>query len=78
MWMYLFLLPFQIYNAYKWLTIPGTAFAAFLLLGFLEIGREVRVLPPPAPNSAADRTLSRFTDRGSLWVRSPILWVLRF
>ncbi|KAH7097003.1 UPF0187-domain-containing protein [Auriculariales sp. MPI-PUGE-AT-0066] len=41
MWLYLFLLPFQIYSAYKWLTIPFTAFAAFLLLGFLEIGREI-------------------------------------
>ncbi|KZV90165.1 UPF0187-domain-containing protein [Exidia glandulosa HHB12029] len=41
MWMYLFLLPFQIYNAYGWLTIPATAFASFLLLGFLEIGQEI-------------------------------------
>jgi len=41
MWLYLFFLPFQIYGAYKYLTIPATAFAAFLLLGFLEIGREI-------------------------------------
>jgi hypothetical protein len=27
-----------------WLTIPGTAFASFLLLGFLEIGQEMCVL----------------------------------
>ena len=39
--MYLFLLPFQIYNAYGWLSIPATAFASFLLLGFLEIGQEI-------------------------------------
>lgn len=25
----------------NWLTIPGTAFASFLLLGFLEIGQEI-------------------------------------
>jgi len=41
LWLYLFFLPFQIYTAFKWVTIPGTAFAAFLLLGFLEIGQEI-------------------------------------
>ncbi|KAL0958211.1 hypothetical protein HGRIS_000372 [Hohenbuehelia grisea] len=41
LWLYLFFLPFQIYPTFKELTIPGTAFAAFLLLGFLEIGQEI-------------------------------------
>ncbi|EJD43747.1 UPF0187-domain-containing protein [Auricularia subglabra TFB-10046 SS5] len=41
MWMYLLFLPFQIRAAYEWLTIPATAFASFLLLGFLEIGQEI-------------------------------------
>ncbi|TDL17547.1 UPF0187-domain-containing protein [Rickenella mellea] len=41
MWLYLFFLPFQIYAQYKYLTIPATAFASFLLLGFLEIGQEI-------------------------------------
>lgn len=40
-WLYLFFLPFQIYSAMKWLTIPATLFAAFLFLGFLEIGAEI-------------------------------------
>jgi len=40
-WLYLFFLPFQIEAAFKWMTIPGTAFTAFLLLGFLEIGQEI-------------------------------------
>ncbi|TFK55017.1 UPF0187-domain-containing protein [Heliocybe sulcata] len=40
-WLYLFFLPFQIYSAFKYLTIPATAFASFLLLGFLEIGQEI-------------------------------------
>ena len=31
----------QIYSQFGWITIPGTAFAAFLLLGFLEIGQEI-------------------------------------
>ncbi|KAG7092130.1 hypothetical protein E1B28_008504 [Marasmius oreades] len=41
LWLYLFFLPFQIYTDLKWLTIPATAFAAFLFLGFLEIGQEI-------------------------------------
>ncbi|KZS86598.1 UPF0187-domain-containing protein, partial [Sistotremastrum niveocremeum HHB9708] len=41
MWIYLFLLPFQIYASFKYLTIPATAFASFLLMGFLEIGQEI-------------------------------------
>jgi len=41
LWLYLLFLPFQIYTAFGWYTIPGTAFASFLLLGFLEIGQEI-------------------------------------
>ncbi|KAF8881234.1 Bestrophin, RFP-TM, chloride channel-domain-containing protein [Infundibulicybe gibba] len=41
LWLYLFFLPFQIWINFKYLTIPGTAFASFLLLGFLEIGQEI-------------------------------------
>ncbi|KAG8744420.1 hypothetical protein FRC10_010198 [Ceratobasidium sp. 414] len=40
-WLYLFFLPFQIYTALRWVTIPATLFAAFLFLGFLEIGAEI-------------------------------------
>ncbi|KAG9103862.1 hypothetical protein FRC07_009911, partial [Ceratobasidium sp. 392] len=40
-WLYLFFLPFQIYDTLKWITIPATLFAAFLYLGFLEIGAEI-------------------------------------
>ncbi|KAF7289844.1 hypothetical protein MIND_01358800 [Mycena indigotica] len=41
LWLYLLFLPFQVVSALHWLTIPGTAFASFLLLGFLEIGQEI-------------------------------------
>lgn len=41
LWLYLLFLPFQIYDSFKVLTIPGTAFVSFLLLGFLEIGQEI-------------------------------------
>lgn len=40
-WIYLFLLPFEVYSSFKWLTIPMTLFASFLILGFLEIGQEI-------------------------------------
>lgn len=34
-------MPFQVVGPMNWFTIPGTAFASFLLLGFLEIGQEI-------------------------------------
>ncbi|KAG8889135.1 hypothetical protein FRB98_005610 [Tulasnella sp. 332] len=40
-WLYLIFLPFEIYTSFKWLTIPAVLFAAFLYLGFLEIGQEI-------------------------------------
>lgn len=41
LWLYLLILPFQIYQAFGRLTIPATAFASFLYLGFLEIGQQI-------------------------------------
>ncbi|KAJ7848581.1 UPF0187-domain-containing protein [Mycena olivaceomarginata] len=41
LWLYLLVLPFQVVSTLHYLTIPGTAFASFLLLGFLEIGQEI-------------------------------------
>ncbi|KAF9554665.1 hypothetical protein CPC08DRAFT_712723 [Agrocybe pediades] len=43
LWVYLALLPFQIFSSYSenHITIPATAFSSFLLLGFLEIGHEI-------------------------------------
>jgi len=41
LWFYLLLLPFQVVSVMKYLVIPGTAFASFMLLGFLEIGQEI-------------------------------------
>jgi len=41
LWFYLFFLPFQLSNAFGYVTIPATAFAAFLLIGFLEIGQQI-------------------------------------
>ncbi|KAJ6493017.1 Bestrophin, RFP-TM, chloride channel-domain-containing protein [Mycena sanguinolenta] len=41
LWMYLLVLPLQIVSTMGYLTIPGSAFTAFLLLGFLEIGHAI-------------------------------------
>jgi len=41
LWLYLLFLPFQVVSTLHYLVIPGTAFASFLLLGFLEIGQEI-------------------------------------
>jgi len=41
LWFYLFFLPFQILTTMGYVAIPATAFASFLLLGFLEIGQEI-------------------------------------
>ncbi|KAJ6608293.1 UPF0187-domain-containing protein [Mycena sp. CBHHK59/15] len=41
LWLYLLFLPFQLVSLLHYLVIPGTAFASFLLLGFLEIGQEI-------------------------------------
>jgi len=40
-WIYLLALPFQLVLTFNWVTIPATAFVAFLYLGFLEIGGQI-------------------------------------
>lgn len=40
-WVYILLLPFQLYNSLKWVTIPGSILAAYLILGLLLIGTEL-------------------------------------
>ncbi|KAF9222311.1 UPF0187-domain-containing protein [Gyrodon lividus] len=40
-WIYLFFLPFQLVDQFKWHTIPGVAVAAFIYLGFLAAGDEI-------------------------------------
>jgi len=57
LWLYLFFLPFQMENAFGYLTIPATAFAAFLYLGFLEIGQQIE---NPFEYDANDLDLDQF------------------
>ncbi|CAK7565742.1 MAG: hypothetical protein SEPTF4163_003667 [Sporothrix epigloea] len=40
-WVYVFLLPFQLYPTLKWVTIPATIVASYIILGILFIGREI-------------------------------------
>lgn len=40
-WVYVLLLPLQLWDFLGWLTIPGTLFAAYIVLSFERIGREI-------------------------------------
>lgn len=40
-WVYILLLPFQLYKALEWVTIPASIFAAYIILGIALIGREI-------------------------------------
>ncbi|CAK7215982.1 hypothetical protein SBRCBS47491_002676 [Sporothrix bragantina] len=40
-WVYVFLLPFQLYPTLQWVTIPATIAASYIILGILFIGREI-------------------------------------
>jgi predicted membrane chloride channel (bestrophin family) len=40
-WVYIMLLPFQLYRVLEWITIPASVLAAYLILGLLLIGNEL-------------------------------------
>jgi ion channel-forming bestrophin family protein len=40
-WVYIMLLPFQLFSSLKWITIPATLFAAYIILGLSMIGAEI-------------------------------------
>ena len=40
-WVYVMLLPFQLYATLEWVTIPATIAASYIILGLLFIGREI-------------------------------------
>lgn len=56
-WAYLFFLPFQLYTYIQWGTIPATAVAAIIYLGFLEIGAQIEI---PFGYDQTDLDLDRF------------------
>ncbi|KAF2748848.1 UPF0187-domain-containing protein [Sporormia fimetaria CBS 119925] len=40
-WVYVMMLPFQLWDDLRWVTIPGCIFAAYIILGIAAIGREI-------------------------------------
>ena len=56
-WVYVFLLPFQLYPSLKWVTIPATIVASYIILGILFIGREIE---NPFGHNVNDLPLERY------------------
>ncbi|ORY10309.1 Bestrophin, RFP-TM, chloride channel-domain-containing protein [Clohesyomyces aquaticus] len=40
-WVYVMMLPFQLWESLRWVTIPGCIFAAYIIIGIAAIGREI-------------------------------------
>ncbi|MCJ1257382.1 hypothetical protein MMC24_005207 [Lignoscripta atroalba] len=40
-WVYVILLPFQLWDSLGWITIPGTIVGAYIILGIAAIGQEI-------------------------------------
>ncbi|KAF2399355.1 UPF0187-domain-containing protein, partial [Trichodelitschia bisporula] len=59
-WVYILSLPFQLYKALGWVTIPGSVIAAYIILGILLIGREIE---NPFGNDVNDLPLDHFCQQ---------------
>jgi len=59
-WVYILLLPFQLYIPLGWITIPGCIFAAYIILGIALIGREIE---NPFGNDVNDLPLDLFCQQ---------------
>ncbi|KAL5323875.1 hypothetical protein ACEPPN_008417 [Leptodophora sp. 'Broadleaf-Isolate-01'] len=55
--LYVYLLPFQLFDALQWITIPGTIAAAYIILGLAAIGNE---LENPFGNDVNDLPLDDY------------------
>ncbi|CZR52664.1 probable protein yneE [Phialocephala subalpina] len=55
--LYVYLLPFQLFSALDWVTIPGTIAAAYIILGLAAIGNE---LENPFGNDVNDLPLDHY------------------
>jgi ion channel-forming bestrophin family protein len=58
-WVYVMLLPFQLFSNLGWVTIPGCIFAAYMILGFAAIGREIE---NPFGNDVNDLPLDAYCE----------------
>jgi len=57
--LYVYLLPFQLIGALRWITIPGTIAAAYIILGLHAIGNE---LENPFGNDVNDLPLDEYCE----------------
>ncbi|KAF2662066.1 UPF0187-domain-containing protein [Lophiostoma macrostomum CBS 122681] len=59
-WVYILILPFQLFNSLGWVTIPASMFAAYIILGIALIGREIE---NPFGSDVNDLPLDAFCDQ---------------
>ncbi|KAI1309226.1 Bestrophin, RFP-TM, chloride channel-domain-containing protein [Xylaria venustula] len=59
-WLYVVLLPFQLYASLGWITIPATIFGSYIILGIFFIGHEIE---NPFGNDVNDLPLSSFCQQ---------------
>lgn len=53
------MLPFQLWHALRWITIPGTIVGAYIILGIAAIGREIE---NPFGRDENDLPLDKFCE----------------
>ncbi|KAF3941217.1 hypothetical protein ABW19_dt0205184 [Dactylella cylindrospora] len=58
-WLYVLFLPFQLVTKLGWIAIPGTLIAAYIILGFAAIGREIE---DPFGDDVNDLNLDRYCE----------------
>ncbi|KAF3935130.1 hypothetical protein ABW20_dc0102002 [Dactylellina cionopaga] len=58
-WLYVLFLPFQLVQTLEWVAIPGTLIAAYIILGFAAIGREIE---DPFGEDVNDLNLDRYCE----------------
>ncbi|KAL8997814.1 MAG: hypothetical protein Q9169_002985 [Polycauliona sp. 2 TL-2023] len=58
-WVYVIMLPFQLWHALRWITIPGTIVGAYIILGIAAIGREIE---NPFGRDENDLPLDKFCE----------------
>lgn len=59
-WVYVIALPFQLWKALGWITIPGTLVGAYIIFGIAAIGREIE---NPFGNDVNDLPLDKFCQQ---------------
>jgi len=58
-WLYVLFLPFQLVQTLNWIAIPATLIAAYIILGFAAIGREIE---DPFGDDVNDLNLDRYCE----------------